>query len=157
MTRAKELGELLRVAGYSVKPTLMHDDFDGRDGQAIWEVTVERAGERHTFTFHNAVVNRRFKNGSVMRPHHIGPVISTTQLEENLTSRPNRPTYADCIYSLLVDAGYAVTSDFEAFCDELGYSENRGRAAWKGCEDAKAGLDRLGADYDELHRIFEDY
>jgi len=156
--RTKELGELLRVAGYKMSAKLMHDGFDGRDGQAVWEVTFSR-GCSFTFTYHNAVVARYFPQGRPMDFHHLG-VITVDQLRANKTTKPMKPTYSNAMYHILSGA-QSVCSDksFENSCDDFGYSKDsrNALAAYKNCLQQGQGLDRLGCDHDELNRLFEDY
>ena len=160
MSRTKELGELLRIAGYKMSHELMHDGFDGLDGQAVWEVKFERAGREHTFTFHNNVVARYFPRGRPLDFHHIEKPVTVTQLEANKTSKPMKPTYAACMCWLLSKARAVRDGEsFEAYCAEYEWSPDnqRARAAYKDCQAQKQGLDRLGADYDGLIDLFEDY
>lgn len=73
---------------------------------------------------------------------------------------PTVPTLADVLYCLVADAGSVrYGSDFADWAQEFGYDEDSRKAhkAFKGCVREWRGLVRLGADFDQLDELFQDF
>ncbi|RLB70469.1 MAG: hypothetical protein DRH04_03550 [Deltaproteobacteria bacterium] len=149
----------LKAMGYSIESVLEHDDFNGRDGQAHWKVTISRNGQSFCTSYSMGCAHRHYKGTN--EPIKLGfRRLTLWQEEQNKQTVPNKPTLVDVLYSLVLDARLVrFGQDFAEFATELGYDEDSRRAsrAFEGCLDEWRGLCRLGADFDELEQLLQDY
>jgi len=162
MSENKTIGEALRTAGYKMDFHLIRDEFNGFDGNSVWQVSFTRNGQTYSTEFRNAVLARHFGNGRPMKFCHINRQagVSLHQAGLNRNSRPNKPTYADVMYCLLSDAQSVCNGEsFEDFCNDFGYDSDsrKAEAAYNGCVKCWQGFVRMGADFDDLNTLFEDF
>lgn len=75
-------------------------------------------------------------------------------------TEPILPTLPDVMFSLVMDAQCVFDGQtFDDFCGDFGY-DNDSRSAeriFQACRDTWCALIRLGADFDELSELFQDY
>jgi len=75
-------------------------------------------------------------------------------------TRAEPPTLDEVLWSVHLDAsGVRHGQSFEDWCAEYGSDDDsiKARAAFDACRDEWSGLVRLGADFDALDLLFEDY
>ena len=143
--------------GFTLDTKLVRDDFNGRDGSTIWIVTIVRNGQSFQTEFTMGAAHRHYRNN---QPIQLFCRMTTDQLNQNKRSIPKKPTLTDVMYSLVLDAQcVAFGQTFADFAAELGYDEDSCTAekAYNGCRDEFFGLQRLGANLDELSELFQDY
>ena len=159
-TLAETIEAKLTADGYSVESVLVRDDFDGREGQAHWSATILRNGQSLQVDYSAGCAHRHYRNGRPIQFNHFSRRMSVDELARNKRSKPNKPTLVDVMSAVVSDAQcVAYGQTFEDFAAELGYDEDSRRAekAFHGCRDEYFGLQRLGADLDELSELFQDY
>jgi len=152
--------ETLSDLGFRINAVLVRDDFNGYEGMSHWAVTILKDGQSLQVEYSMGAAHRHY-------PHSRRPVklpyngrISVDELNRNKRSIPNNPTLADVMYSVVSDAqAVAYGQTFEDFAAEFGYDEDSRTAerAFNGCRDEFFGLQRLGANLDELSELFQDY
>jgi hypothetical protein len=75
-------------------------------------------------------------------------------------TEPILPTLTDVLYALNSDAQSVCHGQtFEDFCADFGYDDDSRKAEgiFNACRDTWCALIRLGADFDELSELFQDY
>lgn len=144
--------------GFTIDSKLVRDDFDGRQGSASWAVTISRNGQAMQVEYTAGCAHRHYRNGKPIQLPCRG--LTVDQLADNKASKPNEPTLVDVISSVVSDTQcVAFGQTFEDFCDEFGYDEDSRSAEriFNACRDEFFGLNRLGANLDELSELFQDY
>lgn len=75
-------------------------------------------------------------------------------------SEPESPTLDEVVYSLYMDAnGVRFGQTFEDWCGEYGMDTDsrKALASYDACRNEWSALIRLGADFDALEKLFQDY
>ena len=152
--------QVLTDMGFRLESRLTKDDFDGRKGQAHWEVTVERDGCPGYIDspYSMGCAHRRYRNGKPIKLGYNGN-LTDHELSRNLRTRPNKPTLTDVLYCLVSDAQTVnYCAGFEDWCAELGYDDDSRKAekTYRACQDIYFQLRQLG-DLEELSELFQDY
>jgi hypothetical protein len=162
MSENKTIGEALREKGYKLTFHLVRDEFNGVDGNSYWQVSLTRNGQSYSTEYTQAVLGRHFRNGRPLKFCHINKHAGITihQHKLNKQTKPNKPTYADVVYCLLSDAqSVCYGQSFEDYCSDFGDSidSRRAHACYTACVECWQGLIRMGADFDGLNTLFEDF
>lgn len=150
----------LRDLGFRIESVLVRDDFDGRDGSSHWAVTIVKDGQSMQMEYTQGCAYRHYRNGQPIKLNTFGQRMTIDQLERNKRSKPNNPTLPDVLHRVMMDAqDVAYGQTFEDFAAEYGYDEDSRSAEriFHACRDQYFGLQRLGADLDELSELFQDY
>ena len=153
------IDKTLRDAGYDITVKLVRDDFNGLEGTHTHHIIVTRNGQSMASTFTAGGAHRHYKNGKPIALKYTGGY-TIHELEQNQQSIPNEPILSDVLHSLLLDASCVMYGQtFEDFAAECGYDEDSREAEriYNACRDIYFGLVRLGADFEELADLFQDY
>ena len=160
--------DTLHAMGFEFSYHLVRDEFDGRTGSSVWQVTVGRNGRpgREVSMEYTMGCGHRHYSTGYGRPGK--PIVSNMsrltidQLERNKRSKPNNPTITDVMYSLLSDATAATgCANYAEFASEFGYDEDSisGDKIYRACQDQAAGLNGIAdyAEQNDLQELFQDY
>lgn len=156
--------ETLTSLGVRLECTLLRDDFDGRDGQSHWQVTLVCNGQAFSTEYSMGCAHRHYVTPGGRRGKKAFSVprgrITIAELERAKRSRPNNPTLVDVMYAIVSDAQCVANGEtFEDFAAEFGYDEDSRKAerAYNGCRDEYFALRRLGLDLNQLSLLYQDY
>ena len=156
--------ETLTNLGLKIESTLLRDDFDGRKGDAHWQVTLICNGQAFSTEYHMGCAHRYHTTPLGKRSSKEFVVkhgrMTIHELERYKRSKPKNPTLADVMHSIVSDAQcVAYGQTFEQFAEEMGYDVDSRNAegVFNGCREEYFALQRLGLDLDELSELFQDY
>ena len=147
------LNDTLVKMGFKLKSRLTKDDFNGREGDSHWEVTISRNDCSYTTDYHQGCAYRRYRGGKKIKFPYTGGT-----LEQNKRTIPIEPTLTDVLYCLVSDAQCARDVSFAEWAADMGYSDDsiKAKATYDACRDCYFELRRL-CDLDELSELFQDY
>lgn len=174
----EEIGATLADQGW----TLTHHctDRGSYKEPSKWAVTISRDGKSFTteYTMGSGFRQWSKRAGSLLRhewagcfnnkrprpgtkvPLHLGG-FSVDEAHLLLTcTEPTPPELPDVLWSLVMDAeGVRHGQTFEDWAADLGYDTDSRKAerCYNACRDEWSALVRLGADFDALNALFEDY
>ena len=158
MTIEQTIEQQLSELGYTLQATLTQDDFNGRDGQNHWKVTILHRTGSYTCDYHQGCAHRHYGSGAKTRPFK--PTVGRMTIDqerENMRSRPNVPTLTDVLYCLVSDANsieYSV--GFEDWASELGYDTDsiKAKAMFDQCVETFLYFRH---NMETLTELFQDY
>jgi len=158
MTIAQTVADM----GFKLSSTLVRDEFDGRDGQSVWSVTIVRNGQSFATEYSMGSAHRHYRGGQKFESHPYGTRMSVDALVRYKQSIPDSPSIDDVLYCFVSDAQcVAYGQEFADFADELGYDEDSRKAekAFNACRDEYFALVRMcGQDgFEELCELFQDF
>lgn len=142
--------------GFRIESVLVRDDFNGRDGQSHWSVTIIRNGQSMHVDYSQGCAYR-YHRGTTHRPYvpkYGNPTLQDVAVA--LQTKPTPPTLENVMYCVVMDAQCVMHGQtFEDFASELGYDEDSRSAekCYNACRDAYFGLIRLGVSPDQLSEI----
>ena len=143
--------------GFGCTSVLVKDDFDGRDGQSHWKVTITRNGKSFDIDYSMGCAHRHYRNGKKIQ---LGGRLTNDRWTANKASIPDKPNLRDILHCVVSDAqSVAYGPSLEDWCGEFGYDTDSRKAerAYNACRDEYFALVRLGADFDVLTELFQDY
>ena len=152
------ISQELTTMGFSLESELVRDDFNGREGDSVWSVTVTRDGQKFQTKYTQGCALRHYKSGRAFHPPYGRLTVHDAAM--NKQTIPDEPTLADVMHALVSDAQCVMDGQtFEDFADEFGYDTDSREAEriYNGCRDEYFGLIRLAGDLDELSQMFQDY
>ena len=151
------------------------------DKESVWGVTLTRQGQSFTTEYRKGCGHRYWRKPSVAEMvgrslHGWGTVkyikpgqrvgqkprrlsVLEADLWENMTE-PQPPTVDEVLWSLLMDSsGIRDGQTFEDWCSDYGSDTDSLKAhkTFDACRDEWAALIRLGADFDKLDKLLQDY
>lgn len=173
MTNTEQLAQTLKDDGWDL--SYVFKDEEGDDGECVFDVTIKHNGRTFTTGYTKGAAHRIWKkkipyytkDSCWTKYYKPGEKINIffkinpdTIKEFKALTEPIPPTIEDVLYCLLADAScvqYGQT--FEEFCSELGYDTDSRKAEkiFNVCRDVWAALIRLGADFEKLNKLFQDY
>jgi hypothetical protein len=154
--------QTLTKLGFTLKSRLVQDDFNGREGDSHWEVTVSRNGQSYTTKYSMGAAHRNYLGNPVRLDLLTCRRLTTQQFkqrEQLKQSKPNEPVLADVLYCLVSDAqSVTYASGFEDWAADMGYDDDsrKAEAAYRACQDCYFALRQL-CDLDEMSELFQDY
>jgi hypothetical protein len=163
MSHENAISEELVKLGYAIQSTLVRDNFDGREGDHVHEVTIHHNNRHENFEFTSGCAHRHYpaRLGRKVKPiEFVLGRMTVAQLEERKKTVPNDPTLEDVMYALLMDANVGRQAlSFGEFCDEYGYDEDSRKAynIFTACQEQYTKLRRLGVDFDALDDLLADF
>jgi hypothetical protein len=163
MSHENAINEELTALGYTISSVLIRDDFDGREGNHMHEVTIGLGNNSIKVEFTSGCAHRSYpaRLGRKAKPiEFVHGRMTVAQLEERKRTVPNDPTLEDVMYSLLMDASVGRNAmSFGEFCDDFGYDEDSRKAynIFTACQEQYTKLRRLGVDFDALDDLLEDF
>jgi hypothetical protein len=156
----EQMTQELTDKGIALYSELVRDDFDGREGNTVWSVTITRNGQSYQTEYTQGCAHRHYRSGKpVDFPYGR---LTVDALMRNKQSRPNEPVLSDVLWSLVCDAQAVMFGQtFEDFAGDMGYDTDSREAerVYNGCREEYFALVRLfGADgLEELCDFFQDY
>lgn len=155
----------LSARGVTLEATLVRDEFNGRDGQAVWAVTILRNGQSFQTEFSQGCAYRYYPKSSRLgkwQPHPYHQRMTIYLENRYKQSKPSKPTIDSVMACIVSDAQcVAFGQTFEDFAADMGYDEDSRSAekCYNACRDEYFALIRLfGSDgFEELCELFQDY
>lgn len=159
----------LEARGYVLTSELIRDDFNGHEGPHTFVVKLEHNGQTFETEYIAGCAHRHYPHCEIAGPGNYkkGAAIkfnsgrySVDELAQRRRTVPNVPTLADVMNCIVSDAqSVADGQDFKSFAEEFGYDEDSRTAekCFRGCRDSYFALVRMGADFDGLAELFQDY
>lgn len=182
-TAEKNITQELKREGYTLEVESLDSGSDTR--ASIWSVTLKRNGQSFTTQYTMGAAHRRFKTreecrkaGRVPsrserpgplrpdRPFPFGervPYKSTATLHDEASRKrftiPIEPTLTNVLHAFIMDAsGVRDGQTLNEFSAEFGYTDIENAVkAYEGCKDEFMALAYMGADFDKLNTLFQDY
>ena len=154
------ISQELEAKGFTMESELVCDNFDGRNGDSVWSVTVLRNGQEFQTEYTQGCHFRHYRGGRAFNPPYGRLTVHDAAM--NKQTIPDDPILADVMHSLVCDAQCVADGQtFESFADDMGYdTDSRGaERVYNGCRDEYFGLIRLcgSLDLDVLSQMFQDY
>jgi hypothetical protein len=127
-----------------------------------WDVTIARKeyGFYTTTYTMGCGLRRDKKTKKPVKTRIYGTLTVDEELELRHHSEPTPPDLVDVMYSLVSDASCVRHGQsFEDFASEYGYDSDSIKALgiFNACTDVWRALVRMGADFDALDELFQDY
>jgi hypothetical protein len=167
--------EALADLGYSITCTLLKDHTFNSNDMADWRIVVKGPSGEFATEYHTGVAHREWKRGCPVapdggnlppdlgtppRPYHVKGsrlcIMSAEILEKQ--TKPTPPDLANVLHCLLMDSS-AADETFQDWCSDCGYDPDSRKAldTYLTCQDMAHNLRKIGADFDALRTILEDY
>ncbi len=173
----KEINEALRADGWAM--AYETTDPGGYDRESRFMVTLNRKGQSYRFKYMKGSGHRRwkkiltrisywtrwFRQGQQV-PQMLPRLKKDSPQNVNALrqfaeySEPIPPTLDETLWASLMDANMVrFGQTFKEFTEDLGYSDDsiKAKEAYNACKDAWSGLVRLGANFEQLDELFQDY
>ena len=157
-----KISQELTDKGFAIESTLVRDNFDGREGDAVWNVVITRNGGAYRTEYTQGCHFRHYRCGSPIKPLDLCGRMTVMRAVMNKQTVPDKPILADVMCSLVWDAQCVADGQtFEDFAGDMDYNTDSREAerVYNGCRDEYFGLIRLcgSLDLDELSTMFQDY
>ena len=158
MTDTTTINDTISQFGYSM--TFVCTDPGAYDRGSTFQITITRNGQSYTFPYFQGTAHRVHKrSGEPWKMHYGRPTVHDVE-QFNKFSRPSDPSLSDVLYCLVSDASSVRNGEkFEDWANELGYNPDsrQDEKCFNACLETWRALLRLGADFEELEGIFQDY
>lgn len=156
---ATEVREALEQDGWGISH--VWKDTGGWNRPSVATATITRGRASYSTEFTQGAAHRVDRAGKSLINFGLSYSISQYDREQyDRTTKPAPPTLDGVLFCLFSDAGSVRHGQtFEDFVGDFGLdTDSRTAEKWfNACRDTWAALVRLGADFDKLETLFQDY